>query len=59
MAQWIALQLIFEVCAGKKGYEGGIEGERHIGARVRHINNFGKRLKKFLGEQGVEGEGKG
>ena len=23
VAQWVALQLIFEVCAGEKGYNGG------------------------------------
>ena len=23
MSQWVALRLIFEVCTGEKGYEGG------------------------------------
>ena len=36
-----------------------VTGERHGGARGRQINNFGQAWKKFHGNQGFGGDGKG
>ena len=42
VVQWVALRLIFEVYAGKKGYEGGVSGGIHGGFNRRQIGSFGQ-----------------